>query len=131
MPGIDGSQVDRKDWVDFNERSFRRNNGRTVLLGEYGCYCSQLGALSDFLETGQPIGFIVEDDIELGADLVVRTQAAFDVCRRQMSSSFAAIGQFGSKPLPPLPSGMKSAGRGMGPRALPHVRRSRAPEPEN
>lgn len=79
VPGIDGAQVDRRDWIECDETSFRRNNGRTILPGEYGCYRSHLKALSDFLETNQPIGIIVEDDIELGADLLLRTQAAFAV----------------------------------------------------
>lgn len=79
VPGIDGTEVDRQDWIECDERSFRRNNGRTILPGEYGCYRSHLKALSHFLETGQPVGIIVEDDIELSADLLVRTQAAFEV----------------------------------------------------
>jgi glycosyl transferase family 25 len=78
VPGVDGAQVDRQDWIDCDERSFRRNNGRTILPGEYGCYRSHLKALSTFLEDGQHLGIVVEDDIELSSDLVIRTQAAFE-----------------------------------------------------
>lgn len=78
VPGLDGAQVDRQDWIECDEASFRRNNGRTILPGEYGCYRSHLRALSTFLESGQPIGIIVEDDIELRSDLIVRTKAAFE-----------------------------------------------------
>lgn len=78
IPGVDGAQIAKADWIDCDETAFRRNNGRTVLDGEYGCYRSHLNAISTFLETGEPIGIIVEDDIELGPDLLARTHAALE-----------------------------------------------------
>lgn len=78
VPGVDGAQISAGDRIDFNELAFRRNNGRTVLPGEYGCYRSHLKALSTFLNSDQPIGTIVEDDIELRPDLVEQVEAAFE-----------------------------------------------------
>lgn len=68
--------------MDCDEKAFRRNNGRTILPGEYGCYRSHLQALSVFLGSGLPFGIIVEDDVDMTADLVARMEAAFDALPR-------------------------------------------------
>jgi len=76
IPGVDGMKIGTENRVDCDARAFERNNGRSILSGEYGCYRSHLKALSTFLETGEPIGIIVEDDIELSAELLSRTEVA-------------------------------------------------------
>jgi glycosyl transferase, family 25 len=76
IAGVDGRDVPADQRIACDERAFRRNNGRTMLPGEYGCYRSHLKALSAFLETGQAACIVVEDDIILSADLVSRAQAA-------------------------------------------------------
>jgi glycosyl transferase family 25 len=76
VPGVDGAKTPAEDRIDCDASAFARNNGRTILPGEYGCYRSHLKALSAFLETGEPAAVIVEDDIELTADLVSRAEAA-------------------------------------------------------
>lgn len=78
VPAVDGSQVPIEDWVDYDEQSFERNNGRTILPGEYGCYRSHLKAISTFLESGDAVGIIIEDDIRPSPDLADRAQASFD-----------------------------------------------------
>jgi glycosyl transferase family 25 len=78
ITGVDGSQVPVAEWINCDERTFSRNNGRTILPGEYGCYRSHLKALSTFLEVNQPIGIIAEDDIAFSGDLGSRVSAAFD-----------------------------------------------------
>jgi len=78
VTGVDGYQLAADERLECGERSFRRNNGRTILPGEYGCYRSHLKALSTFLSSNQPVGIIVEDDIEFGYDLPKRVEAAFD-----------------------------------------------------
>lgn len=78
IPAVDGSQVPVEDWIDYDQRSFERNNGRTILSGEYGCYRSHLKAISTFLESGNPVGVIIEDDVRLGPDLLERAQASFE-----------------------------------------------------
>ncbi|WP_366525747.1 glycosyltransferase family 25 protein, partial [Planktotalea sp.] len=37
--------------------------GRDVNGGEIGCYFSHIRALENFLETGAPYGFVLEDDM--------------------------------------------------------------------
>ena len=78
VPGIDGGVTPPLEWIDCDTDAFGRNNGRTILPGEYGCYRSHLKALSIFLGTGDPAGVIVEDDIELSADLIDRASAAVE-----------------------------------------------------
>jgi glycosyl transferase family 25 len=81
IPGIDGTTMAASERVHYDERAFRRKNGRTLLAGEYGCYRSHLKALSAFLATGDAVGIIVEDDLILTEDLCRRTAAAFQACR--------------------------------------------------
>lgn len=76
VPGVDGLQVSTGERVDCDEQAFRRNNGRAILPGEYGCYRSHLKALSTFLDSGQSIGLIIEDDIELTSQFLPRVEAA-------------------------------------------------------
>jgi glycosyl transferase family 25 len=75
VPGVDGLQVSVDERVDCDEQAFRRNNGRKILPGEYGCYRSHLKALSTFLDSRQATGLIIEDDIVLTSQLVARAEA--------------------------------------------------------
>ena len=77
VPAVDGAQVAVSDRIDCDAASFQRNNGRTILPGEYGCYRSHLKALSAFVESGELLGVIIEDDVRLSADLPARVDAAF------------------------------------------------------
>ncbi|WP_242218901.1 glycosyltransferase family 25 protein [Shinella zoogloeoides] len=78
VPGHNGAAILPEDRIDCDMRAFERNNGRTILPGEYGCYRSHLEALAAFYQTGEPVGVIVEDDIELSADLLVRAGSAVE-----------------------------------------------------
>lgn len=78
VPGLDGSLVQADDRIDCDDPAFRLKNGRTMLPGEYGCYRSHLQALRTFVVSGEPIGIIAEDDVELTRDLPARVAAAFD-----------------------------------------------------
>ena len=78
VPGDDGLAILPEDRVDCDAQAFRRNNGRTILPGEYGCYRSHLKALTVFYQTGEPMGIVVEDDIEFSADLLIRAGAAVE-----------------------------------------------------
>ncbi|MCJ8519272.1 glycosyl transferase family 25 [Pseudorhizobium tarimense] len=79
VPGVDGSQVSPADRANCDAAAFRRNNGRTILPGEYGCYRSHLAALSAFVQSGERLGVIAEDDVRLTAELPARVEAAFSV----------------------------------------------------
>lgn len=78
ITGIDGEKTPPLDRIDCDADAFARNNGRTILPGEYGCYRSHLKALSVFLESGDAAGVIIEDDVELPADLIDRASAAVE-----------------------------------------------------
>jgi glycosyl transferase family 25 len=64
--------------IDCNTRSFEQNNGRSMLPGEYGCYRSHLKALSEFLGSGRQVAVIVEDDLDLPTDLLIRARSAIE-----------------------------------------------------
>lgn len=74
---LDGATVKPEDWIDADQRQFRQMHGRTMLPGEYGCYRSHLMALQQFADRDDaaPIALVVEDDIDLQADLVERALA--------------------------------------------------------
>jgi glycosyl transferase family 25 len=76
IAGVDGRGIAADQRTACDERAFQRNNGRTILPGEYGCYRSHLKVLAAFLETGGAACIIVEDDVILSADLVARAEAA-------------------------------------------------------
>lgn len=75
IAAVDGGAIARTDWIDIDHRRFQRNHGRRMLPGEYGCYRSHLAALDAFIATGEPLGIIVEDDIELDEELPARVRS--------------------------------------------------------
>jgi GR25 family glycosyltransferase involved in LPS biosynthesis len=75
VPAVDGRQIDPRDWESFDAQSARRQNGRTILPGEYGCYRSHLLALETFLADGSPYGLIIEDDVALDGSTLPRIEA--------------------------------------------------------
>lgn len=75
VPAIDGTQLLPHDWHGCDKTQFKRRNGRLILPGEYGCYQSHLKALAAFIESGDPVAVIVEDDVQLAGDLVERAHA--------------------------------------------------------
>lgn len=75
ISGVDGSQIQPHDKADINKRQFLLRNGRNYLPGEHGCYRSHVKALSEFLDSGNDAAIIMEDDVELQADLMERAEA--------------------------------------------------------
>ncbi|MEM9106835.1 MAG: glycosyltransferase family 25 protein, partial [Pseudomonadota bacterium] len=65
IDAVDGRQIDRSDWRDFDAAKFARCNGRRPMAGEYGCYRSHVKALQTFLETDATSAVILEDDARL------------------------------------------------------------------
>lgn len=78
VSAVDGKQVPELQREAIDDSAFRRNTGRLMLAGEYGCYRSHIKALHAFLATTNDIALIIEDDVELSADLRDRAQAAFE-----------------------------------------------------
>ena len=78
VPAIDGRAISAEQRIHARPTLFRMRNGRTMLPGEYGCYQSHLAALRSFVESGAPAAVIVEDDVELIADLDAQAAAILD-----------------------------------------------------
>ncbi len=76
VPGVDGSQIQPHDKADINKRQFILRNGRNYLPGEHGCYRSHVKALTEFLNSENDAAIIMEDDVDLQADLFRRAEAA-------------------------------------------------------
>lgn len=75
ISGVDGSQIQPHDKADINQRQFLLRNGRNYLPGEHGCHRSHLKALTEFLNSSNDAAIIMEDDVELQADLMRRAEA--------------------------------------------------------
>lgn len=78
VAAVDGQTVAEEDRVDFHPRSFVYHNGRKILAGEYGCYRSHLTALQTFVDSGDAMAIIMEDDVDLNDRLISRAMAAVD-----------------------------------------------------
>ncbi len=79
VSAVDGKRTPEDAREATDDRAFRRNTGRVMLAGEYGCYRSHIKALQTFLGTSASFGLIIEDDVELKSDLPERALAAFKV----------------------------------------------------
>lgn len=78
MAATDGRELSQKDFRDVDWKGFARHGGRALLPGEYGCYRSHIGCLSIFLESDFDAALVMEDDIDIPADLVERTIAILE-----------------------------------------------------
>lgn len=70
QPAIDGAARKDELWDSVNQKVFERNVGRSVLLGEIGCYHSHLMAWREFLQTTDDVLLVLEDDVVFGADFM-------------------------------------------------------------
>jgi glycosyl transferase family 25 len=78
VSAVDGKLTPEGEREAVDDAAFRRNTGRLMLAGEYGCYRSHINALHAFLATTDDLALIVEDDVELCADLSDRVRAGFE-----------------------------------------------------
>lgn len=78
VSAVDGKWTAEEAREATDDIAFRRNTGRLMLSGEYGCYRSHIRALETFIDTCGDVGLIIEDDVELKADLSDRVMAAFN-----------------------------------------------------
>ncbi|WP_157016022.1 glycosyltransferase family 25 protein [Mesorhizobium xinjiangense] len=78
VEAVDGREIPRQQWIDVDQDRFRRNHGRRIVAGEYGCYRSHLAALEQVVEDGCPAAIIAEDDVRLNAELADRAMALLD-----------------------------------------------------
>lgn len=75
VAGVDGAKVPPEEWVDADRPLFLKRNGRPLMTGEYGCYKSHLRAFQQLIESGAPAALIIEDDVALSADLMMRAKS--------------------------------------------------------
>jgi glycosyl transferase family 25 len=78
VAATDGRKLSRKDFRDVDWKGFARYGGRAILPGEYGCYRSHVDCLSIFLQSDFDAALVIEDDIDVAADLPARTVAILD-----------------------------------------------------
>jgi glycosyl transferase family 25 len=75
VAGVDAQQISAEERLNYNQRAFIRGNGRPMLPQEHGCYLAHLKALATFLDSDAECAVIMEDDVELAADLFQRAEA--------------------------------------------------------
>lgn len=75
---IDGRPLSPRDYRDVDWKGFARYGGRTILAGEYGCYRSHIKCLSIFLASDFDAALVMEDDVDLTANLMERTMAILE-----------------------------------------------------
>jgi len=83
---VDGKTITLPN-KDFCELSYNLLNGKRKNLGEIGCYFSHLNVLKDFIESGENLALVCEDDISLNKDLkkiiesAINSNIKFDLLR--------------------------------------------------
>jgi len=65
IPAVDGKTLNIHERSFCDQQNAHRVTGREILPGEIGCYLSHRRALAAFLESGAPVGLILEDDVKL------------------------------------------------------------------
>lgn len=65
VDAFDGREIDLAQFAAYDDDKARRFMGRSMTQGEVGCYVSHQRAAAAFLESGDEIGFVFEDDIAL------------------------------------------------------------------
>ena len=65
VDAFDGREIDLPQFAPYDDRKARRFMGRSMTQGEVGCYVSHQRAAAAFLESGDELGFVFEDDIAL------------------------------------------------------------------
>lgn len=78
VAAIDGRPLSQRDYRDVDWKGFARHGGRTILAGEYGCYRSHIKCLSIFLQSDFDAALVMEDDVEIIANLMERTMSILE-----------------------------------------------------
>jgi glycosyl transferase, family 25 len=76
IAGVEIDPAGATQWPDYDRAAFVLGNGRPMLPQEYGCYLAHVKALNAFLESRAECAVIMEDDVNLSADLVARAFSA-------------------------------------------------------
>lgn len=78
-PAVDGVAEQERLLQTVDVPAFQRHVGRDVLPGEIGCYHSHIGAWRSFLESGDSVLLVLEDDVVFGPDFLSAVQEAMRV----------------------------------------------------
>ena len=63
VDGFDGREIDLSTFDRYDDKKARRFMGRSMSGGEIGCYVGHQRALTAFLDSGDPMAIVFEDDI--------------------------------------------------------------------
>ncbi len=70
VPAVDGNGLGEPPWQGFDARAYEWNRGKSASRGEVGCYLSHMKALKTMLADDVEFGLVLEDDADLGSNLV-------------------------------------------------------------
>ncbi|MEM9438634.1 MAG: glycosyltransferase family 25 protein [Pseudomonadota bacterium] len=76
VDGFDGRGMRLAEFKSYDDRHARRFMGRSMTAGELGCYESHIRALTAFVDSGDEVGLILEDDFQFsdgGAAAIAET----------------------------------------------------------
>ena len=76
---VDGSKEIRKFGPKVDTKAFRRNMGRPALSGDIGCYSSHLGVWRELVDSGYPVGMVLEDDVVFHDEFLEAVRVALSV----------------------------------------------------
>lgn len=65
VEAFDGRDISLADFASYNDRKAQNFMGRSMSPGEVGCYVSHQRAAQAFLESGDSLGLVFEDDIAI------------------------------------------------------------------
>lgn len=65
VDAFDGREIFLADFAPYDDRKARKFMGRSMTPGEVGCYVSHQRAARAFLESGERLGLVFEDDIAI------------------------------------------------------------------
>ncbi|NUH65372.1 glycosyltransferase family 25 protein [Sulfitobacter sp. S0837] len=81
VDAFDGREIDLAQYAPYDDRKARQFMGRSMTQGEVGCYVSHQRAATAFLESGDDIGFVFEDDIALKPEFKTAAAALIEWLR--------------------------------------------------
>lgn len=76
---VDGRAEQARLFRQVDVPAFQRHVGRDVLPGEIGCYLSHITVWQQFLDSGEAVLLVLEDDVVFGADFLDALREALRV----------------------------------------------------
>jgi glycosyl transferase family 25 len=76
---VDGRAEQARLFEQVDVPAFQRNVGRDVLPGEIGCYFSHITVWQQFVDSGEDVLLVLEDDVVFGPDFIEALREALRV----------------------------------------------------